>query len=483
MKRMGCVVIVLVIVAGLGFAAWWRVKGRQQQARGTTATAAVPVDVQRVEKGDLAPSVEVTGTIVADDKVAISAKMSGRVDMVAAREGERVRASQVVVRLDGRDVAAQVAQAKAALEMAQVRLAQAETAAQLQTTRSGTDVASAQAALAQAEAQLAVLRSGARPQERKQAEYAVQQAKAALDNAATEYGRMQDLYRQGAVSKQSLDVARLQYDVAKSQHDSAQQQLSLVRAGARQEDIDAAEQSVRRAREALRLAEAATAQIEMSGQDVQAAHAAVAQARAGLQAAQVQADNTVVRTPISGVTAERSIEPGEMAVAGVALLTVVSNDAVYLRAELPERELRRVRVGDTAAVTVDAASETPIEARVAEILPAANEDSLTFTVKVAVPNADGLLKDGMFGRARVAVERERRHDVVVIPQYALVEQATGTVVFVVEGSKAAAVPVELGLSVGGQVEVVSGLRGGEQLVVRGQGSLQGGETVAVQSGA
>ena len=130
-------------------------------------------------RSDLAPSVEVTGTITADDKVAIASKVSGRVEHVAAREGEPVRAGQVVVRLDDRDIAAQVEQARAALEMARVRLTQAETMAQLQTTRSGADVEQAKAALAGAQAELAALRSGARPQERKQAEYAAAQAKAA----------------------------------------------------------------------------------------------------------------------------------------------------------------------------------------------------------------------------------------------------------------------------------------------------------------
>lgn len=165
------------------------------------------------------------------------------------------------------------------------------------------------------------------------------------------------------------------------------------------------------------------------------------------------------------------------------LLTVVNNERVHLRAELPERELRRVRLGAAARVTVDAVGDTPIEGRVTEILPAANQGNLTFTVKISVPNREGRLKHGMFGRARTQIETERRHDVVVIPRHAVVEQVAGTLAFIVKDGKAAAVPVRLGVTVGDRVEVLSGLEEGERLIVRGQGNLQGGEPVAVRPGA
>ena len=479
MRRIGCIVVILVVV-GVGLLAALRVKALRARGQRASGPQAIPVEVRPVTRSDLVAGAEVTGTLATDEKVAIASKIPGRVEFVAAREGQPVRAGQVVVKLDDRDVAAQVQQAKAALEAARVRLAQAGTAAQMQTTRSGTDVAQAEAALAAAQAQLAALRSGARPQERKLAEYAVAQAKSGLDNAETNYQRMKDLFAKGAVSQQALDASRLQYDIARSQYDTAQQQLSLVRAGPRQEEIDAAEQRVKQAEEALRMAEAATAQIELSGQDIKAAHAAVAQSGAAQQAAELQLGYAIVRTPISGVVSQRDIEPGEMAGPGSTLLTVVNNRQVYLRAQLSERELHSVRVGAPAQVTVDAAGAAPVAGRVAEILPAANQGNLTFTVKIRVPNPKGLFKDGMFGRATIVTER--RQGVVAIPRQAVVTAGGRTAAFIVRDGKAVATPVTLGLEADDRVQVVSGLAGGEQLIVRGQDSLSGGERVAVKTG-
>ena len=70
MRRMGCIVVILIVV-GLTFVVWLRVKTRRDLARSARAPSAVPVDVQRVKLADLVPSVEVSGTITTDDRVAI----------------------------------------------------------------------------------------------------------------------------------------------------------------------------------------------------------------------------------------------------------------------------------------------------------------------------------------------------------------------------------------------------------------------------
>ena len=270
-----------------------RIVPTQAQIR---ANVGVPVSVGEIARGDVEETISATGDIAALTSVSLASKSTSRVVEVAAREGDTVRAGQVLIRLDPSDAISQVNSAQAGLLAARARLSQAQTAAAAQDTQSSAAIAQANAALEIAQSHLAVVKKGARSQERLVAQNAVDSAKANLANASANYKRYKGLAEQGAVSAQQLDTYKTQYDIAQAQYDSAVQQLSLIKEGARPEDIDAAESQVKQAREGLRTARANASQVDIRREDIKNARAGVAQAEAALAKERSAYDDTLLRT-------------------------------------------------------------------------------------------------------------------------------------------------------------------------------------------
>ena len=432
MKKSSWLVALLVaaiLALFIGRAVHKRAAERKAEAEATSARA-LPVQTARVELGDVEATIETSGTVVVREEADIVAKVPGRVASVSVDESETVRAGQVVVKLEQDDILAQVAQAKAAVQ-------------------------GAEAGRGGARAQLTAIRTGARTQERRQAENAVAQARANLENARSTYERMRDLFDLGAISRQQMDLVQMQYDVARAQYDSAQEQLSLVDEGARAEDIQAAEQRLKQA------------------------EAGVAQARAALQLAQVQLANTLIRSPVSGRVSLRSIEPGEMAAPGVPLLHIVNNQTAYLEVAVSDARIGRIRRGMEASITVDGIPGDTFRGRVTEINPVADPASRASRVKISVEGPSAEIRPGMF--ARVALTTERREGVVVVPRHVLVRQGDDDCVMLRDGDVARARGVTLGLGDQTRVEIVTGLRTGEEIVVVGQELLEDGDTIQVGS--
>lgn len=431
MKR--TLVIALLIIAALGLVVWRLAAVRQRTNASTRPTVeAKPVRVAVVERGDIEQSLEITGTLEAERRADVASKLTGKVDRVFAVEGRSVAASQVLAVLDQKDYRAQIAQAEAG-------------------------VRAASANVGGSRARLAALRAGSRPQELRQAEQSVRQAKASLDNATLNYNRMRDLAAEGALAQQQMDAAQLQLDLARAQYETALQQLDLVKEGARKEDVVAAEEQVRQA------------------------EAAEAQARAALQMAKLNLEYTVVRSPISGVVAKRYVEPGEaISMSNPVVATVIDNSRVYVRGNVSEASIREVRPGQPAMVTVDAYPGRKFTGQVVEVLPSADVKSRMFSVKIRIPNPYGELKEGMFARARIAVER--RQGVTLIPRRAVLDRGESQVAFVVNNDAAHERELDLGAVQRDLVEVRQGVRLGERVVVEGQHGLSDGAHVAVSTG-
>jgi membrane fusion protein (multidrug efflux system) len=210
-------------------------------------------------------------------------------------------------------------------------------------------------------------------------------------------------------------------------------------------------------------------------------------ARATYELSKLQLSYTFVRSPIDGVITVRrgSIMPGNTVSpmgsvvdsSASAMFVVTDEKSLVLSISVPEGQLSKIAVGQPAQVTVDAVPGKVFSGRVALITPRVDRATATFPVKIEINDEEGLLRTGMF--ARVAIVYDRRPDAVQIPRSALLDSDGPPTVFVVEGDKAVERPLELGLSSGGFVEVLSGLRRDEQVVVVGQGALKAGTEVRV----
>lgn len=193
--------------------------------------------------------------------------------------------------------------------------------------------------------------------------------------------------------------------------------------------------------------------------------AAVAEARAMLQ-------YTSITAPFDGVVTRKLAEVGDLATPGKPLLEMENSSLLRFEAEIPEALIDRVAMGTALPVQVDAANAS-LSGTVSEIAPSASAGSRTFSVKLDLPVADKL-RAGQFGRVRVPV---RERPAILVPADALARRGQIEGVFVVDGGTARLRMVKTGRQLGDQIEILSGLSGGETVVARDAHLLTDGTVV------
>lgn len=241
-----------------------------------------------------------------------------------------------------------------------------------------------------------------------------------------------------------------------------------VRAGDALVRLDAADVSARidAARAQVTLAERTAGRIGRLAEDGAAsaaeldqATAAFEAARAALGAAEAQESYAVVRAPFAGVVSGRSVDPGDLALPGVPLLSLVAPGALKAVADLPASEAGRVGVGTPVTVRVQG-RDVPLEARILRVVGALGEGARTFRVEAVLGAPAGVLSGSY---ARLEVERGGEGP-LWIPADAVVERGQLRGVFAVEGDTLRLRWVRLGRSVAGAVELLAGPSGALNVV-------------------
>ena len=199
-------------------------------------------------------------------------------------------------------------------------------------------------------------------------------------------------------------------------------------------------------------------------------------ARAVNRLANLELSYANVVAPISGVVASRDIKPGNFVQINSPIFRIVDTARLEATLNVPEREITKLRAGQTVELTVDALPGRRFTGTVDRVAPVVDTGSGTFRV-VAGFEGDGELQAGMF--SRLAIRYDQREDALVVPRRALLEDGGEPAVYAVREGKASRVPLELGYSDGGWVEVRKGLAEGEAVVVAGKAALREGTAVQV----
>ncbi|MGA7932755.1 MAG: efflux RND transporter periplasmic adaptor subunit [Kovacikia sp.] len=335
----------------------------------------------------------------------VGAKTGGRINSIAVREGDRVKAGQVLVRIDDSEVQAQLKGAKAQVSVSQDQARQALlqinvidnqlrgsqlNVMQAQQNAQG-QVYQAQSNVATAEAQL-------------------QQAVSQLKLAQVNRDRYAQLAKEGAVPQQQFDQAQTTYETAlatveanRKQVNSAQGALALAQASQYNPSIQNAQLG------------ALLGQRKQAYAQLKVAEANIKNALAAQQQIEAQIAYLNLTSPIDGVVTARSKEPGTVVTNGQTVLTLVDFNSVYLRAYVPEGEIGRVRVGQDAKVFLDSDPKRPLDAKVAMVDPEASftpeniyfrKDRVkqVFGIKITINNPSGFAKPGMPADAEVELK-------------------------------------------------------------------------------
>lgn len=369
----------------------------------------------------------VSGYVVAHHKIAVGAKVMGRVAWIGVEKGDHVAQGQVLVRLEDSEFRAQVNQARANLAAAEARLDQ--------------------------------LRAGSRPQEKLRDRAGVIQAEANYKNAQADYERTERLYKSGVAAKADMDRVTMQRDTAAALLESARQSSSMTDTGPRAEEI-------------------------------RAAQAQAAQMKAALDYAQTQLDSTEIKAPVTGTILQRIVERGEMVSpsafgesgARTSVVALADLNDLQIELDISQTDFARLKMGQRAEIIPEAFPALRYKGFIAEIAPEANRAKATVQVKVKVENPDEQLRPEM--NARVNFLADAKPDDtqaaiarVLVPKTAVVHRDDGDFVFVVKGSRVEQRVIRRGDETGAAYYVLEGLSGGEMVATDGAENLRDGDRV------
>jgi RND family efflux transporter MFP subunit len=505
-RRFYALIPIIILLALIG----WRVNQRhgeliaKAEATSRRMHAAPVVNIATVETRDIAQTFEATGSVAAPLNVNIAPKITGRITFLQVHEGDRVHKGQVLVRIDPSDVLAQMRQAEAGVAEAQYKLAQAKLTqnptnvsvnTQIRQQKAGANSAKAnynqtyqnyQAQISAANANVSDTQGRVAV-----ADAAISSAKANLNDATTKCNRITDLYKQGFTAAQDVDDAKAAVEVAQSQLQSAQAQrssaiaqkksaeenLSIVKTKG-SADIEAAHASLLQAEAGLEYATSNTAQKAAYQQSIAALQAEVSAAKQNLESAKSHLSDTVLVSPMDGYVTGRMQDPGAVSTAGQPIITVQFMKQVWVTISVPQDIANKVHIGQKASIKLDPIPGETFTGSIIQANPAADSMSREFMVRVILSNPQNLLKPGMF--AHVALETDRLHNATAVPREAIQQQGTDTFVVVVgDDNKAAHRPVTVGPQDATYMAVLQGLTPGEKVVTMSAVPLKDGTKVAL----
>lgn len=191
--------------------------------------------------------------------------------------------------------------------------------------------------------------------------------------------------------------------------------------------------------------------------------------------AKTMLDYTVIAAPFDGVVTRKLADVGDLAAPGKPLLQMENPNTLRLEADVPEALIGMVKLGDKLAVRI-ATVATEITGTVAEISPTADPNSRTYLAKMDLPGATGL-RSGQFGRVAVPVGEA---SAIRVPAAAVIQRGQMELVFVIVSGHAQMRLVKTGGRIADEIELVSGLDSGEQVVTEGAAALTDGQPVTLK---
>ncbi len=398
---------------------------------GTVATVSIP------------RTLNAKGTIAARNLISIVPQRGGQIRQILVKEGATVKAGQVLAYVDDAELQTQINQAQAKVQSDQGVVQQRQAA-----------VAEAKAGTAQAQA------------EEQESQANLTQAIAKQRQAQQKLKRYGSLAAQGAISQ----------DAFQGYEADAAAQTAAVRAA--QANLSSTKENIKSTRSAITSAQA---NIGSSQADVRNSVAKVAQLRA-------QLGQTIVRAPAAGIITRPQVEGkiqeiaqiGDFSASTKPLFSLIGNDQLELQAQVPAGQLPQIALGASAQITSEADNRVRIAGKVRNIEQLVNTGSRQAIVKIDfAPTA--LLRPGMFAKAAIITSTAMG---ATVPAKAVQFQPDkSTLVFVLAGEdQVRAQKVEVGEPLDGdQVEIRTGLKSGDRIVIAGAGYIKDGDQVRIAS--
>jgi multidrug efflux pump subunit AcrA (membrane-fusion protein) len=390
-------------------------KKKAEDAAGAEAEPPTAVMVETAGKGAIDRVITADAVLYPIDQANVTAKINAPVTRVLVNRGDHVRAGQVLLELESADLAAAANEAKHQIDQAQ--------------------------AAYDATATVTVV------EDRNKAQADAATAQAAVDAAQHTYDRLAALNKEGALAQRPVDDAKATLTQAQLQLQAAQKHLATVTQAGQREAVHGAEVNINAA-------------------------------KAHYDTTNVQLTYAKVKSPISGVVADRAVYPGEMAASGTPLVSIVNISEVRAVANVPVKDAEFIKVGRPARI---AGPDGDIAGKVTVVSPSVNPATTTVEVWVTAPNPGEKLKPG--GTVRVAIIAETLQNILVVPAAALLNSDTGgsKVMVITPDMVAHERMVTVGVRQGDRVQILSGVQEGDQVVTTGGLGLEDKAKVVIQA--
>ncbi len=362
------------------------------------SSAAQNIKTAMVERGDIAVTIDATGTIKPLNIVEVSSKASGKILELRVDAGDYVEKDEIIAIIETTYVQISLEQAQADLQSAEARLQQAEIDIQLQREQSDIQIRQAQESLAEAQQRLIQLKEDirlekianqrgvmdaenslniakiryklltsdeVRDENKQRAQATLEQDKANLDLVTAEHERNKTLYEKELISQAALESSQAQLKSAQARYRSSEENVKLVEQPAteaelelgkadvrkaefnlalakervegetaRDMDIKLQQQRIVQAEESLKLAQANRKQIIRKERDIETARLAVKRNEVQLELRQIEYDDTVIKAPISGTILEKKVEEGQLITSRLSSLASTEGQAIVTMADL-----------------------------------------------------------------------------------------------------------------------------------------------------
>ena len=401
MKKMQKRISLLLFLANLACLIVTSACSKKEEA--AEAEAPAPVQVAAVTQDTVRRSVTADGTLFPLDQWNVMPKITAPVQRFLVNRGDVVKKDQLLAILENKDLVATAAANKGQVEQAQANL-------------QNTEMASIPESIVKAQTD-------------------VENFQEQFDASKQVLNSRQQLLKEGALARKSVDDAGVQFATAKAQLDTAKEHLRALQTVGKQAQIDGAK-------------------------------AQVASAQGQLRSAEAQVAYSEVRSPGAGVVADRALYAGDIATTGSPLLVVMDVARVVARVNVPTADAAGVKLGQLATVTMaDTAQE--LQGKVTVASPATDPNSATVQVWVQVDNPGHTLKAG--AAVHVSIVTEIIKNAMLVPVAAILPGETGGTAVLVVDSDATAHrrAVQLGVRQGDKVQVLSGVLPREDVVVVG----------------
>jgi multidrug efflux pump subunit AcrA (membrane-fusion protein) len=290
---------------------------------------------------------------------------------------------------------------------------------------------------------------------REQAQDALTQAQATRRNAELNLQRYSKLLKEDYATQQEYEDR-----VTEAEKDRAGERAAA-------DQLRASAAAVQQSQDRLSLARAGG-----RTEDVQFANASAEEAEATVQQLEAQLAQTTITAPDSGLIVQRNAHLGDITGSSKPMFVMARRSELELRAQIPEAELTQVHIGQTVTLTTDSKR---VNGRVRLITPSIDSSTRLGTARIAVPPKSGLMP-GMFVHAQLTLGQT---SALEVPADAVLGSAEQPFVYVLEGTQAHRHPVTVGRRFQDTVEITQGLRGSEQVVVKGASFLADGDVVRV----